>query len=83
MTEERRAVIRHRTLKGGRIVTNGGYSTLQCTVRNLSDEGARLRIASVIGIPDVFDLLLDDGQKFACRSVWKTETEMGVTFEVS
>ena len=81
MTEERRAVIRHRTLKGGRIVTNSGFSTLQCTVRNLSEAGARLRIASVVGIPDTFDLLLDDGQKFNCRVVWKTEAEMGVAFE--
>lgn len=83
MTEERRAVIRHRTLKGGRIVTNSGFSTLQCTVRNLSEAGARLRISSVVGIPDTFELLLDDGQKFPCRSVWKTETEMGVTFDKS
>jgi zona occludens toxin (predicted ATPase) len=83
LTEERRAVIRHRTLKGGRIVTNSGFSTLQCTVRNLSEAGARLRIASVVGIPDTFELLLDDGQKFPCRSVWKTETEMGVIFEPS
>ena len=83
LTEERRATIRHRTLKGGRIVTNSGFSTLQCTVRNLSEAGARLRIASIVGIPDTFELLLDDGQKFACRSLWKTETEMGVTFEQS
>ena len=81
MTEENRAAPRRRVLKGGRIVINDGFSTFQCTVRNLSDTGARLKVASVIGIPDAFELLMDDGRKFACRAVWKTEGEIGVEFD--
>ena len=80
MTEERRATIRHRTLKGGRVVTNAGYSTYDCTVRNMSDAGARLRVASIIGIPDAFELAMDDGRNIDCRVVWRTETELGVSF---
>ncbi|MDB5537243.1 MAG: PilZ protein [Devosia sp.] len=80
MEEERRAVIRHRTLKGGRIVVNDGFSTYQCTVRNLSPAGAQLRVTSIIGIPDSFDLLLDDKQSFACTVIWRRETELGVSF---
>jgi zona occludens toxin (predicted ATPase) len=81
MTDERRATIRHRTLKGGRVVTNAGYSTYDCTVRNLSEAGARLRVTSIIGIPEDFELAMDDGRKFACRVMWRKETELGVTFE--
>lgn len=81
MTDDQRASPRQRTLKGGRIVINDGYSTFQCTVRNLSETGARLKIASIIGIPETFQLVMDDGRKFACQVAWKTETEIGVKFD--
>ena len=80
MTEEKRAVPRQRVLKGGRIVINDGFSTFQCTVRNLSPAGAKLKVASVVGIPDTFDLIMDDGRRFACTAIWKTEFEIGVQF---
>jgi hypothetical protein len=80
MTDEHRAAPRQRVLKGGRIVINDGFSTFQCTVRNLSETGARLKVASIIGIPDAFQLVMDDGRKFACTVAWKTEFEVGVKF---
>lgn len=81
MTEEHRTAPRQRVLKGGRIVINDGFSTFQCTVRNLSDTGARVKVASIVGIPDSFELAMDDGRKFACTVVWKTATELGVKFD--
>jgi hypothetical protein len=81
MTEEHRAAPRQRVLKGGRIVINDGFSTFQCAVRNLSDTGARVKVASIVGIPDSFELAMDDGRKFACTVVWKTATELGVKFD--
>lgn len=81
MTEEKRVEPRHRTLKGGLIVINDGFSTFKCTVRNLSKIGARLKVASIIGIPDRFQLAMDDGQKFACAVIWRTENELGIKFE--
>ena len=80
MTEERRSTPRQRVLKGGKVVINDGFSTFQCTVRNLSESGARLKVASIIGIPDTFDLAMDDGRKHACTVVWRTATEIGVKF---
>lgn len=80
MTDDQRASPRQRTLKGGRIVINDGHSTFQCTVRNLSETGARLKIASIVGIPGTFQLIMDDGRKFACTTMWKTESEIGVQF---
>ena len=78
--EERRAHIRLRTLKGARIAINDRRSTFQCMVRNLSEGGALLRVASVVGIPDNFDLVMDDGREFACTAVWRSVTEIGVAF---
>lgn len=80
MTEERRATPRQRVLKGGKIVINNGFSTFQCTVRNVSKAGARLKVGSIIGIPDTFQLVMDDGRKFSCAAIWKTEFEIGVEF---
>ena len=80
MTEERRRVYRNRTLKGGRIVTNDGHSTFDCTVRNHSEAGAKLIVASIIGIPQHFGLTMHDGRAYQCETIWHTETEIGVRF---
>ena len=80
MDQERRATIRHRTLKGGRIALNDGFSTISCTVRNLSTDGALLRLASVVGVPDQFQLVMDDGRSFDCAIVHKSATDIGVRF---
>jgi hypothetical protein len=80
MTDDNRIAPRRRTLKGGKIVINNGFSTFVCTVRNLSDTGARLKVTSIIGIPDSFELAMDDGGRFPCTVAWKTETELGVRF---
>lgn len=81
MQEERRATIRHRTLKGGKIAINEGFSTIDCTVRNMSTTGAMLRVSSVVGIPDAFQLVLSDGQAFDCVVQRRTGTDIGVSFQ--
>lgn len=78
--EEKRANPRQRTLKGARIVFNDKSSTLDCVVRNLSEGGARLKVASVVGIPDSFSLRFEDGRSFECRVVWRRGEELGVEF---
>lgn len=77
---ESRATQRRRMLKGGTIVLNEGNSTIDCTVRNLSETGARLKVASIIGIPDNFRLIISGEQSFSCAVVWKREAELGVRF---
>ncbi|MFD1944460.1 PilZ domain-containing protein [Paradevosia shaoguanensis] len=79
--EERRQTQRHRTLKGASIVFNGGRSAIDCTVRNLSDAGANLRVTSILGIPDNFTLQMSDKTTRACRVVWRKAAELGVVFE--
>lgn len=77
---ENRLVARRTTLKGGRIVFNGGRSTINCTVRNLSSRGAKLTVTSVVGIPDTFDLMLEGNSRQPCRVIWRTLKELGVEF---
>ena len=79
---KRRATQRHRVLKGALIVFNDGASTINCTVRNLSETGAHLRVASVVGIPNRFGLQFNDkSPNRNCELVWRKEADLGVRKE--
>ena len=54
--ENHRAAPRHRVLKAGSIEFNGGV--IDCTIRNVSDTGAALEVASPVGVPDSFWLVV-------------------------
>lgn len=78
--DEKRKILRQRTLKAGTINFNraGG---IDCRVRNLSPDGACLEVASQLGIPDDFVLVVEsDRLKQPCHVVWRTATRMGVEF---
>jgi len=78
--EERRKLGRHRTLKAGTINFNRA-SGINCRVRNLSTIGACLEVASQIGIPDEFVLVIEtDRFRQQCRVIWRTATRLGVAF---
>lgn len=80
MTDEKRLAQRMRTLKGGKIVINNGFSTYDCTVRNLSEIGAKLTVASLLGVPETFQLAMDDGRRFNCETIWRKDSQIGVKF---
>jgi hypothetical protein len=78
--DERRKVQRRRTLKAGTINFNRAAG-VDCRVRNLSPAGACLEVASQIGIPDDFVLVVEvDHVKAPCHVIWRTATRLGVTF---
>ena len=78
---ERRRKPRTRTLKSGRILLNNHRSAIDCTFRNLSPLGARLDVASAIGIPDRFDVIFDADRSIRpCRVIWHREKQIGVEF---
>jgi hypothetical protein len=77
---ENRSTQRRTTLKGGKIVFNAGRSTIDCTVRNLSRDGAKLMVTSVVGIPDSFDLMLPNTHRQPCKVVWRKAKEIGIEF---
>jgi hypothetical protein len=72
---------RRSLLKHGRIVFNRGGSTIDCIVRNLSTRGARLEVATVVGLPDAFYLVLPETGTQPCRVVWRRLKEVGVAFD--
>ena len=79
--DERRRFPRHRTLKSGKIVVQSGRSVVDCTVRNLSGNGALLMVRSLAGIPEKFELVLETSREHhLCRVAWRGEDRLGVEF---
>jgi PilZ domain len=78
---ERRASPRQRRLNGAKIIFNANSSVINCVVVDLSPEGARLRVASPVGIPDWVDLRIDqNGACFPSKVAWRSANHIGVTF---
>jgi hypothetical protein len=75
-----RAASRRRVLKAGSI--EFADSAIDCTIRNISENGAALDVKSPLYIPDRVMLVMQTEQsKRACRVVWRKERRIGVTFE--
>ena len=77
---ERRTELRRRKLKAGTISFNR-TSAISCTVRNMSETGASLEVASPMGIPDDFTLVIES-EKFLrqCHVRWRAANRIGVAF---
>ena len=58
---------------------NNSCSVFECTVRNLSENGAQLILSSVVGVPDRFELHVD-GIVHSALVVWRATDKLGVTW---
>ena len=80
MKAERRHDRRLRTLKGATISFDRAAG-IDCIVRNVSAKGACLDIASPVGIPESFELIIhSDKMRRSCRVAWRTANRIGVRF---
>lgn len=78
---EKRAKPRHRVLKRGTLAFQGG-GAIDCTVRNLSSSGARIDVASPVGLPQYLTLIIEaDHFMRRCHAVWRKEKQIGVAFD--
>jgi hypothetical protein len=77
---ESRAAPRRRVLKAARIEFSG--SVIDCLVRNISETGAAIEIASAIKCPIAFVLTIpSDGSVRQCHVVWQRGKRIGVRFK--
>lgn len=80
MTEARQAE-RMKSLLRAQAIFNKGSSTIDCLVKNISTDGARLTIDEHLTIPVEFDLDVPQrGRTFRVRVIWRGEGAMGVMF---
>jgi hypothetical protein len=67
------------------LILRDGEGELPCTLLDISDLGARLRVANVGELPDRFTLALTQRgvPRRECRLIWRGENEVGVSFEAN
>jgi hypothetical protein len=77
MVEQRRTV-RYADGRPARIVPRFG-KTISCRIVDRSDTGARLRVDSVFGIPEMFLLEVSESEeRYWASVVWKEVQQLGV-----
>lgn len=80
-TNERRQHARSRTLIGAQIIFNQRQSTLDCTVRNLSEQGALLILSDAVATPELFELYFPvKRESRMVRARWREGARQGVEF---
>ena len=77
----RRKSHRRRMLQGGKIVYGRSALLIDCMIRDLSDEGARLKVANARDVPDNIRLFNSgDNTLIDATVVWRSPREVGVLF---
>ncbi len=78
--EERRAERRSRVLLAAHILTPSGTS-IACSIRDLSEGGARLHLFSHEQLPDRFDVVIDkNGRRYTCEARHRSGQSVNVQF---
>jgi hypothetical protein len=78
---EHRQHPRIRSFLRGEIVHSAGAIRIECTVRDLSTQGARIQVPRSVPLPDPFDLQVPQRHLLErCSIIWRHADEVGVTF---
>jgi hypothetical protein len=82
--QDRRLLTRTRVLRNAKIIVPRRSPVIYCTVENITNSGACLKLASTSGVPRTFDLTFEHGRtRRSCRVVWRTNDKLGVAFETA
>jgi len=82
MNDERRKTARQKSFLHGCIYFNNRRSAIDCLVRDISPEGAKLVFSQTASIPDAIDLHIPQKDQMLRAHVQRrTSGEVGVTFE--
>lgn len=80
MHSDLRAERRSRTLKSGAVVLTD-WSTIDCVIRDMSAEGARLRFMTVTRLPATFGVMVvGEALVYPAERRWVRGTDVGVRF---
>ena len=82
MIEDLRGSPRRRVIKQAKVVYGNFLFVLDCYIRDLSENGARIKIRDTSEVPDEFHLFIPS-EYLIFKSVvrWKKDGEIGVEFE--
>lgn len=81
---ERRDSHRHRVVSFGLVVPDEAHPGLDCTIRDISDDGARIGFASGVPLPARFWLIdVRARMVYDATVAWRDELEAGLSFRDS
>jgi hypothetical protein len=81
MSRERRKNVRVEWHSPGTIYEREGDSGYHCTVRDLSNGGAKISDVAVGDVPDQFTLhIAGDSRTRKCRLLWRKADSLGIRF---
>ena len=78
---ERRQNARARVIYSGVIAYDERRSTMDCVIRNFSEDGVKVEFDNTALLPDEIDLLIaKKSRSFNAKVVWRGEREAGLVF---
>jgi PilZ domain len=79
--DERRVERRRRILKSALVQFNNGFGSLECVLRDMNANGAKVSMGQTAGIPNRFRLSVA-GERTPIEAVirWRTPRDIGVSF---
>ena len=78
---ERRKSARSRAIYLGRILYHDRLSTIDCVIRNISDDGAKIEFDNLALLPDEFDLFIGKkGRALRAKIAWCGANRAGLVF---
>ena len=80
--QEKRISGRQKSFLQGRIFFNHRRNSIDCLIRDISDQGARLKFSGTIPTPEFIELYIPNKEEsYRARVQWRAGDEIGVMFE--
>jgi len=81
---ERRKSQRHKSFLRGCVYFNKRRSAVDCLIRDISDEGARIIFSDAVNVPDVVEIYIPQKEQTLRAYVqWRHGDEIGLSFSES
>lgn len=78
---EARKAQRKRAMLGATIVFNNRNSTIECKIRNISEDGAKIVVSEDVSFPQRFDFNVPQhGRSYQAKVIWRHGGETGLEF---
>ena len=79
---ERRGGVRQKSFLSGRIYFNKRRGSLDCLIRDLSSDGARIIFSDTVNVPEVIELYIPQKEATVrARVKWRRGDEVGLSFD--
>ena len=83
VNDDPKVAVRQRTFLKGTVYYDNRRASIECTIRDLSDSGARLAFDHPVTVPDNIELFISQKQQTLRAYVRRREPyEIGVAFEI-